>query len=156
MKMKWRALIFCGVAAMVAGCAQLGYFMQAAQGQLTLLSEARPIDDWLASPDVEDKLKGKLTRVKQIRAFAARELSLPDNGTFTTYADLSRKPEVHELIAHWVDEVNRDLARPEQVKRFTLIEKELDHEDGELTATLKVKRRALEERFSRQIEELYV
>jgi long-chain acyl-CoA synthetase len=75
---------------------------------------------------------------------------------FTTYADLSRKQEVHELIARWVDEVNRELARPEQVKRFTLLEKELDHEDGELTATLKVKRRALEERFSREIEELYL
>jgi long-chain acyl-CoA synthetase len=75
---------------------------------------------------------------------------------FTTYADLSRKPEVVELIAHWVDEVNRDLARPETIKRFALIEKELDHEDGELTATLKVKRRALEERFQREIEELYV
>jgi long-chain acyl-CoA synthetase len=74
---------------------------------------------------------------------------------FTTYADLSRKPEVHELIARWVDEVNGDLARPEQVKRFSLIEKELDHEDGELTATLKVKRRALEERFAREIAELY-
>jgi long-chain acyl-CoA synthetase len=75
---------------------------------------------------------------------------------FTTYADLSRKEEVRELVAAWVDEVNGELARPEQVKRFALIEKELDHEDGELTATLKVKRRALEQRFAREIEALYV
>ena len=84
MKMKWRALIFCGVAVMAAGCAQLGYFAQAAHGQFSLLSEARPIDDWLASPGVEDKLKGKLTKVKEIRAFAARELGLPDNDSYTT------------------------------------------------------------------------
>ncbi|HYR28325.1 MAG TPA: long-chain fatty acid--CoA ligase [Thermoanaerobaculia bacterium] len=75
---------------------------------------------------------------------------------FTTYADLSSKPEVRELINGWVEEVNRDLAQVETIKRFALLEKELDHEDGELTATLKVKRRALEQRFERQITDLYV
>ena len=68
---------------------------------------------------------------------------------FTTYGDLSRKDEVRELIGEWVEEVNRDLAQVETIKRFALLEKELDHEDGELTATLKVKRRALEQRFER-------
>ncbi len=75
---------------------------------------------------------------------------------FTTYGDLSRKAEVRELISDWVDEVNQDLAQVETIKRFALLEKELDHEDGELTATLKVKRRALEQQFERQIQELYV
>ncbi|MGH3102404.1 MAG: AMP-dependent synthetase/ligase, partial [Thermoleophilia bacterium] len=75
---------------------------------------------------------------------------------FTTYGDLSRKEEVRALIGEWVEEVNRELAQVETIKRFALLEKELDHEDGELTATLKVKRRALEQRFERQIEELYV
>jgi long-chain acyl-CoA synthetase len=75
---------------------------------------------------------------------------------FTTYGDLSRKPEVRELISQWVDEVNEGLAQVETIKRFALLEKELDHEDGELTATLKVKRRALEKQFERQIQELYI
>ena len=75
---------------------------------------------------------------------------------FTTYGDLSRKPEVRELIGEWVEQVNGDLAQAETIKRFALLEKELDHEDGELTATLKVKRRALEKQFERQIQELYV
>jgi long-chain acyl-CoA synthetase len=75
---------------------------------------------------------------------------------FTTYGDLSRKPEVRELIGQWVEEVNQDFAQVETIKRFALIEKELDHEDGELTATLKVKRRALERQFEKQIQELYV
>ena len=74
---------------------------------------------------------------------------------FTTYGDLSRKEEVRGLVGDWVEQVNRDLAQVETVKRFALLEKELDHEDGELTATLKVKRRALEKRFERQIEALY-
>jgi long-chain acyl-CoA synthetase len=75
---------------------------------------------------------------------------------FTTYGDLSRKPEVRELISGWVEQVNGELAQVETIKRFALLEKELDHEDGELTATLKVKRRALEKQFEHQIQELYV
>jgi long-chain acyl-CoA synthetase len=74
---------------------------------------------------------------------------------FTTYADLSAKPEVHELIGGVVDEVNGELAQVEQVKRFTLLPKELDHEDGEVTATQKVKRRAVEAAFAPMIEALY-
>ncbi|WP_205696976.1 long-chain fatty acid--CoA ligase [Conexibacter sp. SYSU D00693] len=74
---------------------------------------------------------------------------------YTTYRDLSHKPEVRELVAGWVEEVNADLAQVETVKRFALLDKELDPEDGELTPTLKLKRRAMEERFAREIEELY-
>jgi long-chain acyl-CoA synthetase len=74
---------------------------------------------------------------------------------FTTYADLSSKDEVVELIGGVVDEVNGSLAAVEQVKRFALLPKELEHEDGEVTATQKVKRRALESAFGERIEELY-
>ena len=59
---------------------------------------------------------------------------------FTTYADLSSKHEVVALIGDWVDAVNADLAQVETIKRFTLLPKELDQEDGEVTATQKVKR----------------
>ncbi|WP_220809302.1 aminopeptidase [Noviherbaspirillum aridicola] len=99
MKMKWRALLLCGVAGLAGGCSSIGYFVQAAHGQLSLMSEARPIDEWLASPDTEVKLKGKLERVKEIRAFAARELGLPDNGTFTTYADVKRPFVMWNVVA---------------------------------------------------------
>jgi long-chain acyl-CoA synthetase len=74
---------------------------------------------------------------------------------YTTYADLSSKPEVVALIDEWVDHVNRNLARVEQVKVFRMLEHELDHEGGELTATQKVKRRAVTEEFSELIEEMY-
>ena len=74
---------------------------------------------------------------------------------YTTYADLSAKPEVRELVDGVVREVNEQLAQVEQIKRFTLIGKELDHEDGELTATQKVKRRAMAERFTAEIEAMY-
>jgi long-chain acyl-CoA synthetase len=77
------------------------------------------------------------------------------NLAFTTYADLARKPEVRKLIGEWVERCNAQFAQVEAIKRFALLEKELDHEDGELTATQKVKRRALEQQFSNQIEALY-
>jgi long-chain acyl-CoA synthetase len=74
---------------------------------------------------------------------------------FTTYRDLSERPEVVALVQGWVDEVNRELASVEQVKRFALLPKELDHEEGELTATQKVKRRAIASRFTDLVEALY-
>jgi long-chain acyl-CoA synthetase len=75
--------------------------------------------------------------------------------TFTTYRDLTAKPEVRQLVQGCVDEVNRDLAQVETVKRFALLPKELDHEEGELTATQKVKRAAIAEEFADLVESLY-
>ena len=74
---------------------------------------------------------------------------------FTTYHNLTTKPEVRELIAEWVEAVNQDLAQVEKVKRFDLLPKELDHEEGELTATQKVKRAAIAREFEELIEAMY-
>ena len=74
---------------------------------------------------------------------------------FTTYKDLSERPEVHRLVADWVNDVNKDLAPVEQIRKFALLPKELDHEEGELTATQKVKRRAIATRFEDLVEGLY-
>ena len=75
--------------------------------------------------------------------------------TYTTYEDLSSRPEVRDLIDGWVQQVNGELAQVETIKYFDLIGKELDHEDGELTATQKVKRRSIEAAFGDQIEAMY-
>jgi long-chain acyl-CoA synthetase len=74
---------------------------------------------------------------------------------YTTYRDLSEKPEVIELIQRVVDETNGKFARVENVRKFTMIPKELDHEDGELTATQKLKRSAMSEMFDELIESMY-
>ena len=73
----------------------------------------------------------------------------------TTYRDLSEKPEVRELIQSVITEANAQLASVEQIKQFGFIKKELDHEDGELTATLKVKRSVIASHFADEIETLY-
>ncbi|HCE09823.1 MAG TPA: aminopeptidase [Oxalobacteraceae bacterium] len=83
----------------VASCASLGYYAQAAHGQISLLAEARPIDDWLADPVVNVKLKIKLAKAQEMRRFAARELGLPDNGSYKTYADLKRRYVLWNVVA---------------------------------------------------------
>jgi long-chain acyl-CoA synthetase len=75
---------------------------------------------------------------------------------YTTYRDLSEKPEVKALVQQIVDDVNSRRANIEQVKTFRMLPKELDHEDGELTATQKVKRSAIAELFGDLVEDMYV
>ena len=87
------------VAVMTGGCAQLGYYTQAVQGHLAMLAEAKPIEHWLADPGVKDDLKTRLKRVREIRTFAAKELALPDNASYTKYADLKRKYVVWNVVA---------------------------------------------------------
>ena len=74
---------------------------------------------------------------------------------YTTYRDLSEKEEVIELIQGVVNATNKKFAQVETIKKFRMIPKELDHEDGELTATQKVKRNAMEDMFGELIEDMY-
>lgn len=99
---KWRYLVGAGLvllAASIGGCAQMGYYMQALQGQYSLLSEAKPIDEWLADPAVSTKLKDRLQKVRDIRRFAAQELRLPDNASYKNYADLKRPFVLWNVVA---------------------------------------------------------
>jgi long-chain acyl-CoA synthetase len=74
---------------------------------------------------------------------------------YTTYRDLSEKPEVIALIQKEVDRTNEKFARVEGIKKFHLLPKQLDHEDGETTATMKLKRSSMEEIFSDLVESMY-
>ncbi len=75
--------------------------------------------------------------------------------TYATAAELVAHPEIRGLIAKEVDEVNASLARYEQIKYFTLLDKPFEVETGELTPTLKIKRRVVNEKFRDQIEKMY-
>jgi len=74
---------------------------------------------------------------------------------FSTYKDLTQSPEIFRLISKEVEKVNEGLSRVEQVKKFTIIPKKLYEEDGEVTPTMKVKRKAINEQFSDLIEAMY-
>jgi long-chain acyl-CoA synthetase len=64
-------------------------------------------------------------------------------------------PEVQALYEKIVDEVNQRLARFEKLKRVLLVAEEFSAENGVLTPTMKLRRRVVEERYRRQIDELY-
>jgi long-chain acyl-CoA synthetase len=74
---------------------------------------------------------------------------------YTTYRDLSEKPEVLRLIQGIISASNESFSPPEQIKKFRMIVKELDHEDGELTATQKVKRSAIGSLLGHLVDDMY-
>jgi predicted aminopeptidase len=86
-------------AALLAGCAQVKYYFQAAQGQYSLWSDSRSIDDWLGDPDTEPKLRARLEKAVTIRKFAVRELGLPDNASYKNYAALNRPFVLWNVVA---------------------------------------------------------
>ncbi|MEW6122184.1 MAG: long-chain fatty acid--CoA ligase [Pseudomonadota bacterium] len=74
---------------------------------------------------------------------------------FTTYTDLSAKPEVIALLRREVEMVNKTLAEKQRIARFLLLYKELDADDGELTRTRKVRRGVINERYGEIIDAMY-
>ena len=83
-----------------------------------------------------------------------------NNIAYASYQELAGHPEVYKLIAKHVDETNLRLSREPlmagaQIRRFLVLHKELDADDGELTRTLKVRRSFVGERYSELIEALY-
>ncbi len=74
---------------------------------------------------------------------------------YTTYRDLSEKEEVIRLVQGIVRDVNDRFARVENIRKFRMVPKALDHEDGELTATQKVKRSSLMSLFDTLVDDMY-
>ncbi len=113
-----------------------------------------------ASPYVKEAMvigdrRRYLTALVGIEMDTVGNWALRQGVPYTTYRDLGEKPEVQELIQGVVNETNAKFASVETIKRFRMIPKELDHEDGELTATQKLKRNAMEDMFGDLIEEMY-
>ncbi len=74
---------------------------------------------------------------------------------FGNYASLTRSAEVQALIQGEIDRVNKKFARVEQIKKFFLLENQLTAEDEELTPTMKLKRKLVENKYAAQIEAMY-
>lgn len=77
------------------------------------------------------------------------------NIQYTTYRSLAQHDKVRDLVDGEVRRVNDRFARVENVRKFVILAKELDHDDGELTATMKVRRRIIEEKFREEIAMIY-
>ncbi|UUC93332.1 aminopeptidase [Comamonas sp. C11] len=95
-----RALL--GISAAIAGltgCSSAGYYWQGFKGQMQILQAARPIDEWLAGESTSAGLRQRLQTAQQMRRFASRELALPDNASYTRYAQLQRPFAVWNVVA---------------------------------------------------------
>jgi predicted aminopeptidase len=82
----------------LGGCGTL-YVAQAARGQLQILTAREPIRHVLADPGADPKLKQRLEVVRTARDFASSELGLPNNKSYTSYADLKRDYVVWSVVA---------------------------------------------------------
>jgi len=155
-----------------------GFF--ANDGQLKIIDRAKDVgkltDGSLFAPKyIENKLKF-FPNIKEVVAFGdGRDFATVfinidlnsvgnwaerNNVAYASYQELASHPQVYEAIQRHVESVNRDLAKEEamagaQIKRFLVLHKELDADDGELTRTQKVRRGFIAERYAPLIEALY-
>jgi predicted aminopeptidase len=83
----------------LSGCSNLAYYWQNTQGHLAVINAAKPVQDWLSDETASKNLKAKLELSQRIRAFASQELKLPDNASYTRYADLKRSAVVWNVVA---------------------------------------------------------
>jgi len=83
------------IAASSGGC----YLLQSAQGQLSLMSKREPIARVIDQPSTPSALRAQLEAVASIRDFASRELGLPDNGSYRSYADVGGRYVVWNVVA---------------------------------------------------------
>lgn len=94
-----RALVVAVVAGLLSGCDTLAYYGQAIGGQVGILAAARPVEAWLSDNATPAPLRAKLETAQRIRDFASRELALPDNGSYRSYAALGRPYAVWNVFA---------------------------------------------------------
>jgi len=100
--------------------------------------------------------KRKFPSVLIVPNFAAVEAHAIAQGLrFSSRQDLVDLPEIHSRYAEIVQALNQDLAQFEKLKKFKLLPEELSAANGTLTASLKLRRRAIEERFHKEIEGMY-
>jgi predicted aminopeptidase len=84
---------------LASGCSNVGYYWQSMNGQLEIWRRERPVEQVIADPASTQALKERLARVNEIRDFASRELALPDNRSYRSYADLDRPFVVWNVFA---------------------------------------------------------
>jgi predicted aminopeptidase len=86
-------------ALLFTGCSNVGYYVQSVSGHLEVMRRAQPIAQVLLDPATPDSLRQQLERVLAVREFASRELALPDNGSYRSYAALDRPYVVWNVFA---------------------------------------------------------
>lgn len=94
-----RALMTVLLTLLLAGCGNVSYYLQSVGGQLEIWQREKPVANLLQDPDLSPQLKTQLERATRIRDYASRELGLPDNRSYRSYADLARPFVVWNVFA---------------------------------------------------------
>jgi long-chain acyl-CoA synthetase len=125
---------------------------------------------YIAPQHIEGKLKATCPYLSQVivhgdkRNFVTALVTLDEEavmkwarskGMSGTYAEIAAKPETKELLAPFFDEVNKSLAKYETVKQFAILPVDLTVEAGELTPSLKVKRKVVEKKYAAMLDKMY-
>ncbi|MGP9610979.1 MULTISPECIES: AMP-dependent synthetase/ligase [unclassified Corynebacterium] len=125
---------------------------------------------YVAPAQIEAKFKGLCPVASQIvtvgddHSFVSALITLDDEavtawaarqGLSGSYKDIVRAPETREMVQGYVDELNSHLNRWEQVKKFTILHRDLGVEYQEVTPSLKLRRKVIHEHFEREIEAHY-
>lgn len=92
-------LALLAVLCLLPGCAEFGYYLQSVDGQLQVNAARRPVAAVIGDAATPEPLRQRLQRAVEIRDFASRELHLPDNGSYRSYADLGRPFVVWNVFA---------------------------------------------------------
>ncbi|OHC66154.1 MAG: hypothetical protein A2045_06740 [Rhodocyclales bacterium GWA2_65_20] len=85
-----RSILAATLCLLVGGCTNISYYAQALEGQMQLMAATRPIAEVLGDTTIDPALRRQLEQSSAIREFASRQLALPDNGSYRSYADLGR------------------------------------------------------------------
>ena len=83
----------------LCGCADIGYYYQAVEGQMQIWHRSRPITQVIADPHTPPPIRERLSLVLRVRDFASGKLALPDNGSYRKYADLEQPFVVWNVFA---------------------------------------------------------
>lgn len=94
-----RILLLSALLPILSGCNSVAYLSQAAGGQLDLINRRQPIAELIEKDTTPAALKASLRQVLEMREFASRELGLPDNGSYKSYADIGRPFTTWNVVA---------------------------------------------------------
>ncbi len=127
---------------------------------------------YIAPQSIEGKLKSTCPFLSQVivhgdkRNFVTALVTLDEESTMKwakeqsalsgkTYAEIVKTPEVKAMLSPFFDEVNKSLAKYESVKQFAILPNDLTIDEGELTPSLKVKRKVVEKKYAGLLDKMY-
>lgn len=93
-----RSFVVLLLSVLLGGCS-LSYYAQSASGHLSLMADARPVEEVVADEHTGDELRERLRYAQRVRDFASRELGLPDNDSYRAYVDVGDDAVVYSVVA---------------------------------------------------------